>query len=119
MTGSAFRPDDLEAAGVPRSLFPENLVAYDNDQIVAAVQDHIQELGLPGEPTITIAAVEQGFARVQVSSEDPPIGFTAFLRRNSDRGLWQVVVIGSGFNPAELQEKGVPQSILPEGWQYP
>jgi hypothetical protein len=118
LTGSAFRPDDLESAGVPRALFPENLVEWDNSEIVAAMQAHVAELAIPGQMTITIEAVEQGFARVSVSSEEPPIGFTGFLRRNSEFGRWEVISIGSGFNPTELQEKGVPEFILPEGWGY-
>jgi hypothetical protein len=118
MAGSAFRPDDLEAAGVPRSLFPENLVAWDTGEIVTAIQAHVEELGIPGEVGVTVEAVEQGFARVSVSSEEPPIGFTGFLRRNSEFGRWEVISIGSGFNPVELQEKGVPEFILPEEWGY-
>jgi hypothetical protein len=57
-----------------------------------------------------LVKVEGNFARVAITSSEPPGGFSAVLSYES--GLWGVVAHGSAFNPADLEELGVPLSIL-------
>lgn len=61
--------------------------------------------------TAEIEVVDGDYARVLIHSSNPPGGFTAFLQRKADG--WQVIAHGSAFNPAELQEQGIPNSLLP------
>jgi hypothetical protein len=55
--------------------------------------------------------VDGDYARVLISSSNPPGGFTAYMIKKG--GAWTVAAHGSAFNPAELSALGIPDSVLP------
>ncbi|HSG15105.1 MAG TPA: hypothetical protein VLE70_02130 [Anaerolineae bacterium] len=90
------------------------------EAISAAVLDYLTEQRAETEQFETeVEQIEGDFARVKIISTDPavPGGFTGFLARQD--GVWTTLIVGSGFNPMELQALGIPESILPESWAFP
>jgi hypothetical protein len=58
--------------------------------------------------------VDGDFARVTIHTSNPPGGFTAFLQQKDS---WQLIAHGSAFNPVELHELGIPDSVLGPQWR--
>ena len=84
--------------------------AHSNDEIGAAALADLAALGWDvSDFTAEVEAVGGNYARVLIRSHNPPGGFTAFLHQQ-DR--WQVIAHGSAFNPVQLQELGIPSSVL-------
>jgi hypothetical protein len=84
------------------------------------VQEYLAQQGGPADQVeVEVEQLEGDFARVKIISTDPdvPGGFTGFLARKD--GVWTTLIVGSGFNPMEVQALGIPESILPEGWVFP
>jgi hypothetical protein len=67
--------------------------------------------GLSSAFKVSVDKVEGDYARVTVHSTDPQGGFSGFLRKYPSKG-WTVIFIGSGINPEELEQMGVPASLL-------
>lgn len=85
-----------------------------------AVRDYLaQQGGSADQVEVEVEQLEGDFARAKIISTDPavPGGFTGFLRQED--GVWRTLVVGSGFDPLEIQSLGIPESILPEGWVFP
>lgn len=80
--------------------------------VSAAALDGLKEIGwdVSGFSAET-EAIDGAYARVLISSSNPPGGFTAYLQRQAEG--WQVIAHGSAFNPAELAALGIPESVLP------
>lgn len=84
--------------------------ADNNEQIGAAALADLAALGWDvSDFTVEVEAVERNYARVLIRSHNPPGGFTAFLHRQDS---WQLIAHGSAFNPVQLQELGIPNSVL-------
>lgn len=87
------------------------------EAIAQAVRDYLAQQGSPTDQVeVEIEQLEGDFARVKIISADPddPGGSTGFLARKD--GVWTTLITGSGFDPAEIQALGIPESVLPEGW---
>lgn len=90
------------------------------EAIAEAVHEYLAQQGGPADQVkVEIEQFEGDYARVKIISTDPdvPGGFTGFLARKD--GVWTTLIVGSGFNPMEVQALGIPESILPEGWVFP
>jgi hypothetical protein len=108
-------------AGDLEELIPENVSVSDSREAISeAVRDYLARQGNPADQVeVEIERLEDDFARVKIISTDPdvPGGFTGFLKRQD--GIWTTLIVGSDFNPLEIEALGIPESILPEGWIYP
>ncbi len=85
----------------------------------AATSDEIGEAALIGLEQIgwdvagfsaETVALEDDYARVTITSINPPGGFAAFMRQQD--GEWILLTQGSAFNPAELQVMGIPDALI-------
>lgn len=102
------------------SIGPAASTLSPDEAISAAVHSYLDEQGGPADQVeVHIQAIDRDYARVQIVSTDPasPGGFTGFLQQQD--GQWRTLIVGSDFNPAELQSLGIPPSVLPEGWILP
>lgn len=88
--------------------------------ITKAVREYLIAQGAPADDIdVQIEEIDGGFARVHIISNDPVFlgSFTGFLQQVE--GDWTTLLIGSGFNPEQVQSLGIPEQILPEGWILP
>lgn len=82
------------------------------DEIAAAALAGLQAIGwdIAGFEAKT-EVVDGDYARVTITTTNPPGGFTAFMVRQASE--WTVAAHGSAFNPEELKTMGFPDSVLP------
>lgn len=86
--------------------------AASSDEIGEAALADLQQIGWDVEGfSAEVTAVDGDYARVTITSTNPPGGFTAFMMRQD--GQWTVAAHGSAYNPEELKTMGFPDSVLP------
>ncbi len=98
-----------EAFGPP---FAGGQMSLSSDEISEAALAGLQQVGwdingFSAETTV----IDGDYARVTITSTDPPGGFTAFMKQKG--GHWTVAAHGSAYNPDELKTMGFPDSVLP------
>lgn len=110
--GSAFNPAELQAMGIPDSVLGTWSATASSEDIGAAAMAGLEKIGWDVEGfSAEVTAVDGDYARVTISTTNPPGGFTAFMVRQA--GEWTVAAHGSAFNPEELKTMGFPDSVLP------
>ncbi len=99
---------------------PVSTTQSPEEAIEVAVRQYLAAQGGPADQVVVNTQLIDGdYARVEIVSTDPatPGGFTGFLKR--DNGVWRTLIVGSGFDPNQIQALGIPENVLPEGWTLP
>ncbi len=88
--------------------------AASSDDIGAAALAGLEAIGWDVEDggfTAEVVAEDGDYARVTISSTNPPGGFTVFMMKQE--GQWTVAAHGSAFNPDDIKAMGFPDSVMP------
>ncbi len=84
----------------------------DEPAIIAATKKYLAANSYPPDVKVTVEKVHGDYARVATIPKsqqmDPAI---AFLKR--DHGVWKVLTLGTGWDPADLEELHIPKSLQP------
>ena len=93
-------------------LATSGFAADDSTTIIQATIDYVKRETAISDPLVTVEKVVSGYARVQVKSKsgatDPAIAFLKLVK-----GTWKVLILGTGFDPAELKKLKIPAALQP------
>jgi hypothetical protein len=116
LIASGINPYDLYVLGVPLSVMPESVQAMEIEDIAAEARAYVAGVMkvAADQVQVDVQVVEAGYVRVSIvapTGDGQMGGFGGYLKR--DEGAWTVLIIGSAFNPDELEQLGVPESLWP------
>ena len=78
--------------------------------IIQATTDYVKKETAISDPLVTVEKVADGYARVQVKSKSGATDTaTAFLKL--EKGKWRVLILGTGFEPADYRRLKIPASL--------
>jgi hypothetical protein len=84
----------------------------DNQAVVAATKNYLATHSYPAGMKVVVEKVVGDYSRVAITPKDPNSdGALIFLKR--EHGVWKVLSIGTGWDPADLDKMHIPKSVRP------
>jgi hypothetical protein len=88
------------------------IASGDDQAVAAATKKYLATHSYPAGMKVTVEKVVGDYARVAITPKDPKSqGGLIFLKR--EHGVWKVLSIGTGWDPADLDAMHIPKTLRP------